>query len=68
MKMAKREYYNLKERIAITKSIWRKADGVREILEQYPDLCTMSLQDVKEWLMDRASTLEAETQREFVEQ
>lgn len=65
--MNKREYYNLKENFSIMQNIAKMVGNVSEILEMYPNIKDMSLNDVKEYLMDRYSKFDEDTLSKFNE-
>lgn len=51
--MTRKEYYSLREDIGIIDNISKLINYINEILDIYPNLNNCTLQEVKEWLIER---------------
>lgn len=65
--MNKQEYWDLREKIGFTVDLYRYAKNVGEIIDAYPILKKMSLEDVEQWLKDRQFKIDQEIQEELVD-
>ena len=65
--MNKQEYWDLREKIGFTVDLYRYAKTVGEIIDAYPILKKMSLEDVEQWLKDRQFKIDQEIQEELVD-
>lgn len=65
--MNRQEYWNIREKIGFTVDLYRYAKTVGEIIEAYPILKKMSLEDVEQWLKDRQFRIDQEIENELVD-
>lgn len=65
--MNKQEYWDLREKIGFTVDLYRYAKNVGEIIDAYPILKKMTLEDVEQWLKDRQFKIDQEIQEELVD-
>ena len=64
--MNKREYYDIREKIGFTDAIPDYINSLKKIMEVYPPLKDMTLEDAKEWLTERFDNLNMEIQNACV--
>lgn len=65
--MNRQEYWNIREKIGFTVDLYRYAKTVGEIIDAYPILKKMTLEDVEQWLKDRQFRIDQEIENELVD-
>ena len=65
--MNRQEYWNIREKIGFTIDLYRYAKNIGEVIDAYPILKKMTLEDVEQWLKDRQFRIDQEIENELVD-